>query len=192
MVSDVTTRRVFLALLAITLLGAPQRPLIGAGPPLQRAESWTDFDWALGAWRTHVRRVKSPLSGETEWLEYEGTTVVHRLLDGRSNVAELRVQGPAGAIAGVSLRLYHPARREWSIHYASVADGQMSPPLIGGFKNGRGEFFGHDTFLGRKIRVRFVMTDITPRSARFEQAFSDDGGKTWEVNWIATDTRVEG
>jgi hypothetical protein len=70
-------------------------------------------------------------------------------------------------------------------------DGELAPPTIGEFKNGRGEFYSQDTLGGRAILVRFVISDITANSCRFEQAFSDDGGKTWEVNWIAVDTRVQ-
>jgi len=91
----------------------------------------------------------------------------------------------------LSLRLYNPASRQWSLNFAGINDGAVSPPTIGEFKNGRGEFYNQETFNGRAILVRFVISDVTPNSCRFEQAFSDDGGKTWEVNWIATDTRVK-
>lgn len=103
---------------------------------------------------------------------------------------ELDVEGPAGRIEGLSLRLYNPESRQWSLNFSNSAGGTLSPPSIGEFKNGRGEFFSQETLNGRTILVRFVISDITPNSARFEQAFSDDGGKTWEVNWIATDTRI--
>jgi hypothetical protein len=102
---------------------------------------------------------------------------------------ELEVDGPAGHIQALSLRLYNPETRQWSLNFASSAGGTMSPPTIGGFKNGRGEFFDEETLDGRPILVRFVISDITATSCRFEQAFSADGGKTWEVNWIATDTK---
>jgi hypothetical protein len=103
---------------------------------------------------------------------------------------ELVADGPAGHFEGLSLRLYNPQSRQWSLNFASSHDGTLTQPTIGGFKNGRGEFYDQETFNGRAIFVRFVISDITPNSCRFEQAFSDDGGKTWEVNWIATDTRV--
>ena len=104
---------------------------------------------------------------------------------------ELDVQGPAGRIEGLSLRLYNPQSRQWSLNFASLRGGTLSPPTIGEFRNGRGEFYAQETLDGRAILVRFVISDITPDSCRFEQAFSSDGGKTWEVNWIATDTRVK-
>jgi len=104
---------------------------------------------------------------------------------------EFEVDGPAGHIEGLSLRLYNSQSHQWSLNYANSNGGTMSQPTIGEFKNGRGEFFDQEPFNGRTILVRFVISDTTPNSCRFEQAFSDDGGKTWEVNWITTDTRVK-
>jgi hypothetical protein len=119
-----------------------------------------------------------------------GTTTVTKVWNGRGNLVELVADGPTGAFEGVSLRLYDPQARQWRLYFASSRDGKLDPPTIGQFRNGRGEFYSQDTFGGRAILVRFVISDITPTSCRFEQAFSDDGGKTWEVNWVATDTRV--
>jgi hypothetical protein len=98
--------------------------------------------------------------------------------------------GPAGHFEGLSLRLYNPRSRQWSLNFASVNGGTMTPPTIGSFENGRGEFYSQETLDDRAILVRFVISDITPSSCRFEQAFSADSGRTWEANWIATDTRV--
>jgi hypothetical protein len=109
---------------------------------------------------------------------------------GRANLVELVADGPAGHFEGLSLRLYNPQSRQWSLNFASVNGGVMTEPTTGEFKNGRGEFFSQETLDGRAIFVRFVISDMTPNSCRFEQSFSDDGGVTWEVNWIATDTRV--
>jgi hypothetical protein len=104
---------------------------------------------------------------------------------------ELEANGPAGHFEGLSLRLYNPEARQWSLNFSNINSGSMSLPTIGEFKNGRGEFFNQETLNGRAIFVRFVISDITPTSARFEQSFSDDGGKTWELNWVAIDTRVK-
>ncbi len=150
-----------------------------------------DFDFEIGNWKTHLRRLLNPLSGSNTWVEYNGTTVVRKVWNGRANLVELVVDGPAGHFEGLSLRLYNPKSRQWSLNFASVNGGVMTPPTIGEFRNGRGEFYNQETLNGRAILVRFVISDITPNSCRFEQAFSDDGGKTWEVNWIATDTRVK-
>jgi hypothetical protein len=150
-----------------------------------------DFDFEIGTWKTRLKRLLRPLTGSTTWVEYEGTTVVRKVWNGRANLVELVVDGPAGHFEGLSLRLYNPQSRQWSLNFANINSGAMSAPTIGGFKDGRGEFFNQDTLNGRAIFVRFVISDITPNSCRFEQAFSDDGGKTWEVNWIATDTRIK-
>jgi hypothetical protein len=150
-----------------------------------------DFDFEIGTWKTHLRRLLDPLTGSTTWVEYEGTSVVRKVWNGRANLVELVADGPAGHFEGLNLRLYNPQSHQWSLNFANSKSGTLSPPTIGEFKNGRGEFFAQETLNGRAILVRFVISDITSDSCRFEQAFSDDGGKTWEVNWIATDTRVK-
>jgi hypothetical protein len=150
-----------------------------------------DFDFEIGKWNTHLRRLVKPLTGSTTWVEYNGTTVVSKVWNGKANLVELDVTGPAGHIEALSLRLYNPESHQWSLNFANSAGGTMAIPTIGEFKNGRGEFYDQETLNGRAILVRFVISDITANSCHFEQAFSDDGGKTWEVNWIATDTRVK-
>jgi hypothetical protein len=150
-----------------------------------------DFDFEIGTWRTHVSRLQHPLTGSNTWVEYEGTSVVRPVWNGHANLVELEADGAGGHIEGLSLRLYNPQSRQWSLNFANSSDGHLSQPSVGEFKNGRGEFFDQETFNGRVILARFVISDNTPNSCRFEQAFSDDGGKTWEVNWIATDTRVK-
>jgi Raf kinase inhibitor-like YbhB/YbcL family protein len=153
-----------------------------------------DFDFHIGTWRTKLRRRVGPLTGSNEWFEMNGTTVVRKVWDGRANLVELEADGPKGHFQGLSLRLYHPESGQWSLHFANAADGEMAQPTIGEFRpsstGARGEFYDQETFRGRAIFVRFVISEITPASVHFEQSFSDDGGKTWEVNWIADDTRV--
>jgi len=151
-----------------------------------------DFDFEIGTWKTHLRRLVHPLTGSTSWVEYEGASVVRKVWRGRANVVELVADGPGGHFEGLNLRLYNPESHQWSLNFANSNSGTGSQPTIGEFKNGRGEFFDQETINGRAILVRFVISDITPNSCHFEQAFSEDGGKTWEVNWIATDTRVKG
>jgi hypothetical protein len=167
-----------------------QSPATSTQQPAAARDPQHDFDFEIGKWKTHLRRLVHPLTGSTTWVEYEGTTVVGKVWNGRANLVELDVSGPAGHIEALSLRLYNPESRQWSLNFANIKGGTMSTPTIGEFKNGRGEFFDQETLNGRAILVRFVISDITANSCRFEQAFSDDGGKTWEVNWIATDTRI--
>jgi hypothetical protein len=150
-----------------------------------------DFDFEIGTWNTRLSRLQNPLTGSTTWLEYTGTSVVRKVWDGRANLVELVVEGPAGRIEGLNLRLYNPQSRQWSLNFASARGGTLTEPSVGEFRDGRGEFYSHEEFNGRMILVRFVIQVIDPDTARFEQSFSDDGGKSWEVNWIAVDTRVK-
>jgi hypothetical protein len=173
------------ALLALNASAQPSQSVPTVAPGGQE-----DFDWEIGTWKTHVRRLARPLSGSQEWVEYSGTSVVRKVLDGRANLVELRVEGPAGRIEGVSLRLYNPQARQWSLNYASVRNGALTRPVYGGFRDGRGEFHGQEDLDGKAILVRFVISRISAGSARFEQAYSEDGGRTWETNWVATDTRI--
>jgi hypothetical protein len=162
-----------------------------ANAPTMR-DGQQDFDFDIGTWKTHVTRLQHPLTGSTSWMEYEGTTVVSKIWNGRANLAELEADSPAGHLEVLSLRLYNPQSHQWSLNTANSKSGTISVPTIGEFKNGRGEFFDTEPFNGRNILVRNVWSNITPNSCRFEQSFSPDGGKTWEVNWIATDTRIPG
>jgi hypothetical protein len=174
-------------LLVITALAACGASAPSPGAPADRPH---DFDFHVGTWTTKISRLTAPLSGSSEWVEYEGTTVVHPIWGGRANLVELVADGPAGHLELLSLRLFDPNTGQWSLHVASARGGGISPPVVGAFVDGRGEFLGTETIEGREIRIRFVINDITATSARFEQAFSADGGATWEVNWRATDTRV--
>lgn len=158
---------------------------------IKERDGQSDFDFEIGTWKTRLKRLLNPLSGSTTWVEYEGTTVVRKVWNGRANLVELVADGSAGRFEGLSLRLYNPQSRQWSLNFANVKGGVMTVPTTGEFRNGRGEFYNQDTLDGRAILVRFVISDITHDSCRFEQAFSDDGGKTWEVNWIAVDMRMK-
>lgn len=149
------------------------------------------FDFEIGTWKTHVRRLVRPLSGSASWVDMDGITVVRKVWGGRANLVELTADSSQGHFTGLSLRLYNPQTRQWSLNFANASDGALGVPAVGGFKDGRGEFYDQELFNGRTILVRFVISDITVRSCHFEQAFSEDGGKTWEVNWVAIDTRVK-
>jgi hypothetical protein len=155
-----------------------------------RRDGSRDFDFEIGTWKTHLKRLLHPLTGSTEWGEYDGTTVVRKVWGSRANLVELEVRSATGTFEGLNLRLYNPQSHQWSLNFARNDIGALGQPTIGEFKNGRGEFFDQEVVNGRAIFVRFIISVVNPDLCRFEQAFSDDGGKTWEVNWIATDTRV--
>jgi len=167
---------------------AAARP--AAAPAGAEHDGQRDFDFEIGAWKAHLSRLDRPLSGSTTWLDYDGTSVVRKVWDGAANLGELEVDGAAGHIEGLTLRLYNARARQWNITWANGREGVLDrATMFGAFNAGRGEFFGQDSLDGRAIFVRFVFSNITPASFRFEQAFSADGGATWEVNWKATFTR---
>jgi hypothetical protein len=157
---------------------------------VEERDGQRDFDFQLGTWKTHVKRLRKPLSGSIDWVEYDGISVVRKVWDGRASLIELKVEGVAGRIEGMGLRLYNPETRLWNINWASSSDGVLQTPMYGGFKNGRGDFYDHEMFNGKPIFARNSFFDITANSVSFEQAFSEDGGKTWEANWLMTFTRT--
>jgi hypothetical protein len=151
-----------------------------------------DFDFELGSWKIHLKRLVHPLTGSTTWVEFDGTSVTRKVWDGRSQIEEFETDSPAaGHIEGLTLRLYNPQTHEWRLYWANAKDGTLVVPQIGEFKNGRGEFYAQDIFNGRSILIRFIWSDTNTTEPHFEQSFSDDGGKTWEVNWITDQTRVQ-
>jgi len=151
-----------------------------------------DFDFELGSWKIHLKRLQHPLTGSNSWVEFDGTSVTRKVWEGRSQIEEFEVDSPTGHIEGLTLRLYNPQTHQWSLYWANSKDGTMGgPPNVGEFKDGRGEFYCQDTYNGRVIYIRYLWSGITANSAHFEQAFSADGGKTWEVNWITDQTRVQ-
>jgi hypothetical protein len=150
-----------------------------------------DFDFNIGAWNTHIKRLPHPLTGSNTWVELKGTVIVKKVWNGRAQLEEIEADGPTGHFEGLTLFLYNPQSHQWSQNFASSSGGTLSVPTVGEFKDGRGEFFDQEPFNGRTILVRVVWSNISPNSHQFEQSFSDDGGKTWEPNFVATLTRKE-
>jgi hypothetical protein len=149
-----------------------------------------DFDPLIGQWKFHLKRLLHPLTGSNTWVESEGTGACFKIWDGRAQMDTIELDGPSGRIEGLTLRTYDPQSHQWRLYWANSKTGKMDPPQVGEFKNGRGEFFAQDTIDGRTIFIRYVWTKMTTNSPHFEQSFSDDGGQTWEVNWIADQTRI--
>jgi hypothetical protein len=166
------------------------------GAPANSAPSSTvhdgqhDFDFEVGTWKIHLKRLEHPLTGSTTWTEFDGLTVTRKVWNGQADIEQFETTGSAGHVEGMTLRLYNPESHQWNIYWATSKNGILGIPTIGEFKNGEGEFYDQEPINGRSILVRFIWSRITPTSAHFEQAFSDDGGKTWEVNWITDQTRV--
>ena len=162
--------------------------LNGAAQTLPRDGSH-DFDFNLGTWRTQIKRLSNPLSGSNTWIQLDGTVTVRKVWDGRAQLEEIEADGTQGHFEGLTLFLYNPTAHQWSMNFAGSDNGTLETPAIGEFKNGRGEFVDQETYKGRTILVRMVWSEITPDSHHVEQSYSDDGGKTWEPNFVGALTR---
>jgi hypothetical protein len=144
------------------------------------------FDFLFGTERYHLKRLQHPMSGSNTWVDGEGTSTGYKIWGGRADLTETHADGSGGQLMGLTLRTYNPLTHQWYLYWASSRDGIVSVPQIGQFTDGVGAFYASDTYNGRGILVRYIWTGTTTKSPRFEQAFSGDGGKTWEVNWISS------
>jgi hypothetical protein len=161
-----------------------------ASPPkITEQDGQHDFDFDIGVWQTHIKRVLDPLSGSTDSIELKGTVTVRKVWDGRAQLEEIEADGPNGHWEGLSLFLYNPEAHQWSQSFSNSKNGVLTSPMIGSFKNGRGELFAQDTFHNRTILVRAVWSDIKPDSHTYQESYSDDGGKTWALSFTANLTR---
>ena len=157
---------------------------------LQNEATASDFDFWFGSWEVRNRWLRRRLAGSDDWEEFAATVVARPLLDGHGNEDEFRTDH-AGGFIGMSFRFFDPERRRWSIYWAdSRRPGELDPPVFGTFSGDVGVFEGEDVYKGRPILVRFTWSGITTPTPRWEQAFSDDGGRAWETNWIMDFTRV--
>jgi hypothetical protein len=170
-----------------------------AAPPFPDPRGDTDpahaFDWDIGTWKIHMDRLVHPLTGSTTWTHMDGTTVNSPFWNGRGNIAQVESDGPTGHLELLALRLYNPATHEWTTSFATSGVGVLNTPtgrpIIGTFKDSRGDFIDQEPYNGRTILVRFRIWPIDANNAQSEQAFSADGGKTWETNWINHYTRTK-
>ena len=170
---------------ALTPLSADQ-----ASRPAAYADGGHDFDFNLGTWHTHIRRLKQPLSGHADWDEMRGTVTVNPIWGGKAQVEEIEADGPGGRFEGMTVFLYDPAARQWRQYFANSDEGVLEAPSVGRFAQGRGEFYSQELYEGRAVLVRGVWTVVSSDAHRYEQAYSNDGGRTWEANFIADLTRV--
>lgn len=163
--------------------------------PIDHAEAggFHDFDFLVGQWQVHHWKLKQRLVGSHDWVEFEGTLSSRPLMNGYSNIDDLELKVPGAPYRGVALRSWDPKTSQWSIWWLDSRTplGPLDPPMRGGFKNGVGVFYGEDTLNGRPVHARFIWSKITPTSCHWEQAYSPDGGKTWETNWIQDIKRVQ-
>ncbi|MBX3064340.1 MAG: DUF1579 domain-containing protein [Anaerolineae bacterium] len=150
-----------------------------------------DFDFLIGKWRGHQRRLRARLKGSTEWEEFESSSEMRPILGGLGNIDEVTMYRESGELRGATFRVFDASVRQWYIVWADNVNPFSPVPMIGSFKDGRGEFYAQEPFEGKAIFVRFIWTVNTHDSCRWEQAFSEDGGKTWETNWTMDFTRLE-
>jgi hypothetical protein len=182
------TRGLFRTLSAAALAAAI--PVLAASAPPQTAavrDGSHDFDFLIGEWKAHVRRLPDRLVGSTKWIEYDGISNHHKLLDTNANFEEFDVRTADGKlrIKAQTLRMYNPETRQWSIYGLDLDAGQLGlPATVGEFDGKRGTLYDMEPWKGRMILVRYVWEDLGPKAARMTQSFSADGGKSWEANWI--------
>jgi hypothetical protein len=183
-----------LVMFFLTLSGLAQQKAAAPAVPQPGSterDGQHDFDFEVGSWKIHLKKLMHPLTGSNDWVEFDGTSVTKQVWDGRSQIEEFETDSATtGHIEGLTLRLYNPQAHQWSLFWANSKDGRMYPPQIGQFQNGIGEFYAQDTLNGKVIFIRFIWSKTDSNSPHFEQSFSDDGGKTWELNWITDQVRV--
>jgi len=180
-------RALCLALAAAADLGTsiPAQAAEAAGRAPSTGDPRRDFDFVFGTWRARHRRLKERLANSSEWIEFGGTSVGQSLMNGVANMDDNILEMPGGTYRGVSLRCFDPAAGKWAIWWLDERyPHTVDVPVIGGFENGIGTFLCDDTLRGKPIKVRYLLTPLTPATRRWEQAFSPDGGQTWETNWI--------
>jgi hypothetical protein len=171
-------------------LSRRQQPTVTPQPVMPLPKAQHDFDWQFGSWNVRMARLDHPLSGSSSWTDLHAHVLVSKIWNGRANLAEISASGPSERLEFLALRLFQPQSGQWSLNFAGVKNGQLGVPLFGTFKNGRGDFYDQEPYNGKTIWIRFSFYDIGSASARDEQAFSDDAGTTWQVNWINVHTRA--
>lgn len=155
-----------------------------------RVDGRNDFDFLIGSWDSVQRKLKQRLQGCDEWQEFRAQSTVRKTLGGLGNFDELALDLPTGQVVGVTLRTFEPATQLWRIYWvASSASGALDAPMVGQFVDGRGEFYGHEVYDGRGVICRFIWTSADADHCRWEQAYSENGGQTWETNWTMDFTR---
>ncbi len=157
----------------------------------RRTSSADDFDFIIGDWRVLHRRLKQRLVGCTDWMEFEGTSTTRKILGGLGNLEDNVLELPDGAYRAVAMRSFDPATALWAIWWLDGrSPHQLDTPVVGRFEHGTGLFYADDTLDGMPIKVRFTWTLLDAEAARWEQAFSADGGNSWETNWTMDFARI--
>lgn len=151
-----------------------------------------DFDFIIGSWQVMHRRLRERLAGCDDWVEFEGRSSTHKILGGDGNLEDNYLGLPEGPYRAVALRSFNPGTRQWSIWWLDGRNpGVLDTPVVGQFLDGVGTFYADDVLNGRPIKIRFTWSVPTTGNPRWEQAFSDDSGLSWETNWTMDFIRDE-
>lgn len=157
---------------------------------IERRDGSRDFDFIFGDWKVRNRRLRRPLSGESEWYEFDADYTAQPLWNGKGNLDQFFGDSPLGFIEGLTLRIYNPQTRLWSLYWATSKNGLIVTPNVGAFdEHGVGEFFSNEEFEEKPIVCRYRWSHSSATQCRWEQAFSTDGGATWETNWVMEFTK---
>jgi hypothetical protein len=191
--STITRRSALVTTLFAALIANASQALAqtgGSGMDAALEQHRHDFDWLVGRWNVQHHRLKSRLTGSTEWEDFRGTSELWLTLNGFGTIDDNWIDIPSGAYRAMGIRAFNPETRQWSIWWLDERSQTIDPPVRGHFESGAGEFTGDDVLRGQPIKVRFRWTDIYSPHPHWEQAFSADGGATWEVNWQMEFTRA--
>jgi hypothetical protein len=180
----------------LCLLGMLWQPLASSAEGVPQApaavphDGQHDFDFSAGKWHTHIVRTLEPFNAKSATITIDGTVSSHKVWDGRAWLEEIEADTPKGHWEGLNLFLYNPASHQWSQSFSNSSSGTLGTSFVGEFKDGRAELLSTDTFNGKSILVRAVWSNITRDAHRYEEFFSDDGGKSWKLSFVANKTRV--
>jgi hypothetical protein len=198
--------------LALSNIGQAQKPVLttddtlaipkvtfGSNGQLRIAASATssqnDFDFLVGRWKMHNRRLNKRLEGCNDWTEFDSSDDNSKILSGTADMdtySTTEMPGQEGKLfEGVTLRLFNPKTRLWSLYWVASNVGVLDPPVVGSFQNNVGHFFARDTFKGRPIIMMFRWDARDKEHPVWSQAFSPDSGKTWEWNWYNVSERIK-
>ncbi|MEP6901286.1 MAG: hypothetical protein ABJA66_06020 [Actinomycetota bacterium] len=145
-----------------------------------------DFDFLIGKWLVHNKKLNKRLANCDDWTEFEAFGECRKILSGFGNTDSFKTEFDGVPFEGMTLRLFNPQTKLWSIYWADNQKVVLDVPQIGSFENGIGEFYACDVFEGKPIVVKFKWDATNSEMPIWSQAFSEDNGKTWEWNWYMT------
>ena len=186
--------KAWLCCASLFLLPLPALAADASAPAPVVHDGQHDFDFDIGVWHTHIKRILDPFASDSGSMELNGTITVRKVWDGKAELEEVEVDGPKGHWEGLSLLLYNPGAHQWSQSYVNSKVGAFSSSdaTVGEFKDGRGVLVGQDsTTYDKTILVKVIYSDIKPDSHQYAEWYSNDGGTTWVLSFTANLTRLK-